>query len=98
MPVPEPRPSLTCRRAARTRRWPAGCARQATDDGTVKSGTSDVAVDRSDRGALRLEARVVGAQGVDHVLECVGVIRDGDVVAGVLRALVLQGDVLHVGR
>src|SRR6185437_2984228 len=58
---------------------------------------SHIAEDGADGGAGGLEAGIVRAQGVDHVLERVGVVGNRDVVAGVLRALALQGDVVHVG-
>jgi hypothetical protein len=63
-----------------------------------RSGLLDVTDDRPDDCTRRLEAGVIRAEGVDHVLKRVGVVDERKVISGVLRALILQGDVLHVGR
>jgi MFS family permease len=77
-----------CRRLARCR-WLAGPVRRSLGRApTLATGgrqaASDVAEYRSDRGAGRLESRRVWAQRIDHVLQCVRVVGDRQVVARIL--------------
>src|SRR5580698_9381418 len=59
-------------------------ARTGLGPGGLRRAAPGVADDRPYRRTLRLEAGVVGTEGVDHVLERVGVVREGDVIARIL--------------